>query len=490
MQQSSENIEPLVSTGSHQLTRQLPRVIGWMIGVSTLFLFVCSSLRHILFRSGALDLGMFDQAVYLISQGKAPISTLLDDIHMLGDHGAWMLYPLSLPYAVYPSVYWLLAIQAFALSLGALPTWALARQAGLNQAQSTAMVAVYLLYPIIFTANWFDFHPEVIALSAILTAIWAARSNKITWFIVAIIITLGCKEVMSLTVAAMGLWLLVFEKKRKFGAIALITGIAWFFFSTQILIPFFGGGEATGVERYSYLGNSSREIIINLFLKPWLILGRIFSFNTLKHLTLLAIPVIWGLSPFHLAPLIGALPTLLLNSLSDKGLQLSLFFHYSLPVLPFLLVAVISSLTAGHTWFRNQRAIVLWSVGVLLAGILTRLSPGQVKYDYVFDWNGWRSTREAIAQVQTKDGVLTTNEIAPHLSHRQMIRSLKDPSIGSADLNPFELAEVNYVLINQNNQSLRKVQDAISQLMEQLKNDQQFQLSYQQNKVYLFERKA
>ncbi len=132
MQQSSENIEPLVNTGSHQLTRQLPGVIGWMIGISTLFLFVCSSLRHILFRSGALDLGMFDQAVYLISQGKAPISTLLDDIHMLGDHGAWILYPLSLPYVIYPSVYWLLAIQAFALSLGALPTWALARQAGLS----------------------------------------------------------------------------------------------------------------------------------------------------------------------------------------------------------------------------------------------------------------------------------------------------------------------------------------------------------------------
>jgi uncharacterized membrane protein len=45
----------------------------WMISISTLVLFICSSVRHELFHSTAFDLGIFDQAIYLISQGKEPL---------------------------------------------------------------------------------------------------------------------------------------------------------------------------------------------------------------------------------------------------------------------------------------------------------------------------------------------------------------------------------------------------------------------------------
>lgn len=466
-----------------------PKALSWIIGISSVFLLACSSLRHFLFRSNALDLGMFDQAVYLISQGKLPISTLLiENVHMLGDHAAWLLYPLSLPYIIYPNVHWLLAIQAFALSLGALPIWILSRQSGLSQSLSLTVAIVYLLYPVIFATNWFDFHPDVIALPALLTAIWAARANKTGWFVVMVLLTLGCKEVMSLTVASMGLWLLLFEKKRRYGLIALVVGITWFFFATKVMIPFFGGGQATGIERYSYLGNSVTEIVLNFFLKPWYILGRIFSLESFKHLLMLVLPVIWGVSPYHLAPLVGALPTLLLNTLSNKGLQLSLFFHYSLPIVPFLFVSVIDSLAKGRAWLHRQRAIILWSVGLLIAGALTRFSPEKVQYGPIFDLAGGHAIREAMPLIHSKEGVLTTNEIVPHLSQRVMIRSLKDPSIPTPTLNAFQLSEVKYILINHTNQSLKNVRPAIEKLIRELRNDQQFKITYQNGEVILFER--
>lgn len=37
---------------------------------------------------------------------------------------------------IHPKVYWLFARQAIALALGALPTWHLAIEAGLNKAQA------------------------------------------------------------------------------------------------------------------------------------------------------------------------------------------------------------------------------------------------------------------------------------------------------------------------------------------------------------------
>ena len=74
---------------------QIPRLLWLIFIISTLVLFSCASLRHWLFQSNALDLGWFDQSLYLISQGKPPIVSFSDD-HILGDHAAFIFYPLSL----------------------------------------------------------------------------------------------------------------------------------------------------------------------------------------------------------------------------------------------------------------------------------------------------------------------------------------------------------------------------------------------------------
>ncbi len=209
-----------------------------MIGISALLLFACSSTRHLLFQSGALDLGIYDQVVYLISQGQPPISSFLG-FHHLGNHAAWAVYFLALFYKIYPSVYWLLAVQAVCLSLGALPTYYLSREAGLKESLAVTMAAVYLLYPLVFNVNLFEFHPEVMAIPVILGVILAARLQQLIWFCVGTIFILGCKAVLSLTVAAMGFWLLMFEKRRFCGIFAIISGVIWFLIASQFNYSFF-----------------------------------------------------------------------------------------------------------------------------------------------------------------------------------------------------------------------------------------------------------
>lgn len=465
-----------------------------MIGVSALILFVCSSLRHALFQSGAFDLGIFDQAIYLISQGKPPISSFLG-FHILGDHAALVFYPLALLYKIYPDVHWLLAVQAVALALGAWPTWSIARHAGLTGRQAGAISAMYLLYPLVFNANVFDFHPEVIALPALLGAIMAARLGRTAWFCLAIITVLSCKAVLALTVAAMGVWLLIYEKKRLCGALALLLGVAWFLIATQGIIPFFGG-EAAAVgrhlPRYDYLGNSVVEIAKNLLLKPGLLLRQIFSLETLEYLALLLLPVIWGLSPQQLAPLVGAIPTLAINILSSSPAQRNLVHHYSLPAVPFLLVAVISSLAANQgatrsfsvpsgklAWLRSGRAIALWS----LVAFLALAKYGYFGSIYLSSLDTWQASRQAIAQVQTLGSVLTTAEIAPHLTQRPLVKF--------TDVNspPSNLADFDYALLNVRHPGWLSSQEFAASLVNQLKNTQEFHLSYQRDDVYLFTKK-
>ena len=124
-----------------------PVLTGFII--SSLILFACSSLRHFFFQSNAYDLGIFDNGIYLISQGKEPF-VYFRGLHILGDHAAYILYIIALFYKLYPDIHWLFAIQAISLSLGALPTYQLSLQAGLKETQAQTLGFVYLLYPLIF----------------------------------------------------------------------------------------------------------------------------------------------------------------------------------------------------------------------------------------------------------------------------------------------------------------------------------------------------
>lgn len=460
-----------------------------MIGVTTIVLFTASSARHALFQSTAFDLAIFDQAIYLISQNQTPFSSLMA-INIWGDHAAFIFYPLALLYKIYPDVHWLFLVQAVALALGAWPSWSLARQAGLNNSISWAIACIYLLYPLVFNVNLFDFHPEVIALPALLAAILAARLNKTLWFCAAIVLVLICKAVLSLTVAAMGLWLLCFDKKRNCGLIALFLGVGWFLVATQAVIPYFNQGrEHAGIGRYQYLGNSVFEIAINLIVKPNLVLERLFSLETLEYLALLLLPVIWWLSPRHLSSLISAVPMLAMNILSDIPAQRDLIHQYSVPILPFLLVAVISSLAysnqhKGKTIFDRlplpnyplPRVIVIWSLIAFLA---------LAKYGYFWTiyLNGLDTlpaTKEAISLVETKGSVLTTAQIAPHLAHRPVVK------LTHVHAQPANLAEFDYVLLNLRYPGWMSDRDFVNNLVTQLKNTPQFQLKYQRDDVYLF----
>lgn len=489
-----------------------PPVVNKLIIVATLIFFVCGSLRHALFYSTGFDLGIYDQVVYLISQGESPISSFLG-YHHLGNHAAWAVYPLGLFYLIYPDVHWLLLIQAVCLTLGSWPTWCLARLAGLNQGQAVAIAISYLLYPVIFNINLFDFHPEVMALPAILGGILAAKLKRIFWFCIAIIWVLGCKAVLSLTVAFMGLWLLTFEKRKFCGLIALCLGIFWFIVVTQGIIPFFSGEEVAGVGRYSYLGDSVLGIIINILLQPGAVLGKILSWETIKYIFVLFLPVIWGIFPLlqtnkavlpNLIPLIPTIPTIMLNVLSEVSFQRSLDYQYSLPAISFLLLTVISCLASASqteneniqiesTWvskleipkfnlklpipnFQYPRIIILWSTLIfLLFGNLASL------FSYVGSFDTWQATNNAINYVKTQGGVLTDNRLAPHFTHRSMVKLLNQTE-------PDNLDEFDYVVLNLRH-PWPDTEEAGIILSKNLQNNQKWELSYQENDVIVFQRK-
>lgn len=297
------------------------------------------------------------------------------------------------------------------------------------------------------------------------------------WFSLAIAFILSCKAVLALTVVAMGIWLIGWSKQYSYGAIAIILGVSWFIISTQIIIPHFSGSEAAAVDRYSYLGDSVIEIIQNLFRQPWLIGSKVFSLSTLEYLFLLNLPVLWGISPrSNFAPLIGAMPILLINLLSESASQRNLVHHYSLPIVPWLFLVVIAAIAEDQTWLKKPNRILIWSVCTFLA--LAKY--GYFGSLYLESIDTWQATREALAQIDSKGGVLTTTDLAPHLTHRPLVQLA---TIGS-ESNDF--SEIKYVLLNSRHPGWASSGETIQNLTEKFQQMPEYQLQYQQDGILLF----
>lgn len=468
------------------------RSLNLMTTCACIILFGCSVVRHHLFQSGGYDLGIFDQSIYLISRGEVPFSTIRG-IHILGDHAAFILYPISLLYQIFPSVYWLFGIQALALALGALPTYHLALQATISHRKARFIAGAYLVYPAIFNANLFDFHPEVLAVPLMLAAVLAVRAGQVRVFCLCLVGILSCKAVLSLTVIALGIWILIWEHPRvedfwqeraqMVGWIAVLLGSVWFVMTVFWIIPQFSGSAPAAISHYSYLGSSVAEVVQNLFFKPMLVVSRLASIDTLFYVFLLILPLIWGLSWRHWDPLFPALPALALNILSSNPAYRDLVHHYVLPIIPFLILAVIENLRTVPFKIRFIKIGLTWSLLVFLA--LGKY--GFFGSIYLNSLETWQATRQAISKVASKGGVLTTHELTPHLSHRSVIYFTDESKLSqepaSIQWDPFD-----YVLLNSRFPGWRSSVAFSNALVRELQREDQFQLLYHQDGVYLFSR--
>jgi uncharacterized membrane protein len=277
----------------------------------------------------------------------------------------------------------------------------------------------------------------------------------------------------------MGIWLLLWEKKKIPGIIAMITGILWFIITTKLLIPLLTGKSAViemADSRYSYLGDSLPAIIFNLFLKPDLVLGKIFTGNNLEYLILLIIPLVWGLSWRYSAPIIAAIPAIALNLLADHAPQKNLTTQYSLPILPFLFLTVIATLAHNSNWLKQPKWIITWAIIAFFA---------LAKYGYFWSLylnslDTWSATQKALTQITTSESVLTTSRIAPHLTHREMIKLAIEGS-QSLDLNQF-----NYILLDRRHPGWSSSPELIDDHLNKLNQNENFRLIVNQDDVFLY----
>jgi uncharacterized membrane protein len=137
---------------------------------------------------------------------------------------------------------------------------------------------------------------------------------------------------------------------------------------------------------------------------------------------------------------------------------------------------VISTVASGKAWFKSSKTILIWSVIAFLA--LAKF--GYFGSIYLESLDTWQATRQALRQINTKGAVLTTTDIAPHLTHRPLVQ------LATEAAEPIEIERFEYILLNLRHPGWASSPEIIAKLITRIEQAPEFQLQYSQDEVFLF----
>ena len=386
--------------------------------ISTLILYLLAVFRHYLLQSNAFDLGLFDQWIWLSSK-NLPSYSSITGLHMLADHGAWTLYIPSLIYKIKPDINILFFSQSISLCFTAIPLYFLCKRKELNSKISFLITLFWLLQPVVFNINLFDFHPEVWSMPLIVLYYYFEPNKNFIQSVILTFIILGTRDGLVLLIFGFGLEQLL---KKRFGrSLTLISiSILWFLFLNNWIYPFFNGdrGSVMALARYSKYGDTFREILLTLFTKPNFVFNSINLNESIFYLLILFAPAFIFWKRISLVTLISALPLILTNILSESSSQRTLIHQYSLPIAIIIVISVINGFSKNKESFRHERKRFLWMI--LCWAALAK--PTFFAGPYLSRLDSIKPAKEAFAEIPINSNVITTSYFVPHLSQRVLIK--------------------------------------------------------------------
>ena len=174
--------------------------------------------------TSAYDVGLYQQGIWLMSQGKAPFVTLMGR-NLMGDHASFILVFVAPVYRLFPVAGTLFFIQSLVIGLGALPVFLATRKRLASEAMAFVMSAVFLLHPAVGWTNRENFHPDSFLALFVGMAIYAAIERKLRLYWVFVVLAILVKEDVSLVVLPLGVWVAM-RRDRRIGIATIAATVA------------------------------------------------------------------------------------------------------------------------------------------------------------------------------------------------------------------------------------------------------------------------
>jgi uncharacterized membrane protein len=244
------------------------RWLPWLTTVALSSFLIWTALAKVRSLKTGVDLAGYAQAVWLISDGKMPQASLFGtEVHMLELHWSFVLYPLALLALVAPPAELLMVAQALALGIAVLPLWWLARQVGhLRVGAASVLTLAYALHPATHRLGTEDFHPDVLAVPALIGMAYFGATKRWVPYWLCIAFALACRADLGLAVALWG-FVVLGTRERSVGVWTLGIGLGWSLGLLLVVQPIIGDASIVS-DQFGYDDTGLGEVVLSSLRDP------------------------------------------------------------------------------------------------------------------------------------------------------------------------------------------------------------------------------
>jgi uncharacterized membrane protein len=410
------------------------RVSPWFVAVCTasllytVVLTIESVWRHDHFLT-TFDLGVYDQAVWLLASGHDPFLSIVQS-PLLGDHfqpGVALLVPL----------YWLglgttglLLAQSLALAATAPALYWLGRDVGARPALAFVPAVLWLTSPFVAAVNLAGFHPTVFVPALLVAAVVLARQRRYWLLAFVVLVGLSFKEDTALVWAALGL-VLAIRGRRWAGRMIALASAAWFVIAVRIVESQSDAYDFQGKRFAGDRGDTVGEAIQWMLGHPGQALWDAVSDGQVGTV-IIAVLMTGGLCLIAPLWLLPALPIVAHNVLSANRPQHAFLEQY------WLLPATCAFLAAAMALPRLQKHIDVrprpFALGAAMTvAMLTALVGHARVHEYRYATPGDRPSvaeiRSVLDRIPPNAPVAASASLLPQLAQRTDIYALPEPFI-------------------------------------------------------------
>lgn len=462
-----------------------------------------SIVNHIQLRTYALDLGMFNHALYSFAHFKKAIFTLgIDGKEMpfLGTHFSPIMILYVPLYYIFGS-YTLLVIQILVILSGGVVLYKMSLQ-HFDHKSIYPKIIVLHFFSIwgIYSALSFDFHNNVVAAMLVLWFFYFMQQRKLVLSSVFFVLVLLSQENMAIWMIFILIGIIIQNRKQfkinklKFEISLLIIAVLYSYLIIRIVMPSFQESEVNmQFSRYSLLGNSFSEIIATTLKRPFYTISLLFK-NTindpvydgikmeLHYMVIVSGGILLFFRPYYLLMLI---PIYALKLFSNDYNFWGINLHYSIEFVPIISLAFIDILKSIKKY---QKHVALGILILTVVFNIVKLNSRQSKwYDKTnskfyssrhYNPNlNLKEIKEGLKLIDQKENISVSSCLAPHLAFREKIYHF--PIIKDSKL---------IALIKNNRTTYPLNKEKYQTEIEKFKTSEDFKIIYESDDLIILEK--
>jgi len=425
-----------------------------------------SIVNHYLFRTFALDLGLYTNALFNFRSFCIPDGSMLQNFvsNQLADHFDLTLVVFS-PFSWLFGSYTLLLFQLGFVLSGGLGVYRLLSFT--TNSHRLAWIGAFVFYAHfgVLSAMAFDYHPDVVAASLLPWLMYALLLQRFRAFWLVLFAMLISKETIGFWLVFVCLALMIENKNKMLRKhLALGAGVSFTYFTliTFVLMPYLANTEENVHFDYAILGADATTALRTILLNPLFAIETLFVnpiLDTPSHdfikvelwITLL-LSGAWMLSKKP-AYLLMIIPIICLRLWHDNPYVWGVTNHYNVPFAPVVAIGAISSVYSIKNSFMRKLLLFLLISGVVATSIyimdssIALIDRNKIRFYTKNHYQRNYSVEEVyrvLKEIPSSASVSAQSPFVPHLSLRKEIYQY--PKVEHAEYIVLSLQEGTYPL--------------------------------------------